>query len=178
MRLKALLAPALLLAAFASARAETLRLVLSIEGRGDVTMTLLTDKAPKTCAQIERLANSGFYNGLRFHRVEKSPRPFLVEVGDPRSKSGVDGADLGSQGSGAKVPFEANDVAQEAGIVGLVRDPKDKASGDSAFYILMAPARFLDGKYTAFARITDGMDVVKSIQKGDRIASAKIVRSP
>ena len=177
MTLKAVLVPALLLAAFASARAETVKLVLSIEGRGDVTMQLLTDKAPKTCAQIERLANSGFYNGLRFHREERSPRPYLVEVGDPRSRTSLDASDLGSKGSGTPIPFEATDVPQEAGVVGLVRDLSDKNSGDSSFYILLAPARFLDAKYTAFARVISGMDVVTKIKRGDRIASAKIVRT-
>lgn len=183
MRSQALLVPVLAFAALASlaaqARAETVRLVLSIEGRGNVEMQLLTDKAPKTCAQIERLAKAGFYDGLRFHREERTPRPFLVEVGDPRSRQSLEEKDLGSKGSGTTVPYEATaDVPQEAGIVGLVRDPKDKNSGDSAFYILLAPARFLDGKYTAFARVTKGMDVLATIRKGDRIASARIVRTP
>lgn len=178
MRLKALLVPALLLSVFASARAETVKLILNIEGRGDVAIRLLTDKAPKTCAQIERLAKSGFYDGLRFHRAERSPRPFLVEVGDPRSRQGVSGSDLGTKGSGTTIPFEATDIPQDAGIVGLVRDLSNKNSGDSSFYILLSPARFLNGKYTAFGQVVSGMEVLSKIEKGDRIASAKIVRTP
>ena len=175
---KPLLSAALLLGSWAVARGETVSLVLSIEGRGDVAIQLLTDKAPKTCAQIEKLAKSGFYDGLRFHREERSPRPFLVEVGDPRSKDGVDGDDLGTKGSGQTVPLEGNDVAQIAGIVGLRRNLEDKNSGDSSFYILLGPSRFLDGKYTAFGKVSSGMDVVAKIRKGDRIATAKIVRAP
>ncbi|RYG32031.1 peptidylprolyl isomerase [bacterium] len=178
MILRAALVPFLLLAAFTQAQAETVKLVLSIEGRGDVTMQLLTDKAPKTCAQIERLATSGFYNGLRFHREERTPRPFLVEVGDPRSRDSLDAGDLGTKGSGSKIPFEPTDVPQEAGIVGLVRDQADKNSGDSSFYILLAPARFLDNKYTAFAKVISGKEIVEKIKRGDRITSAKIVRTP
>ncbi len=166
----------LVLTVVAAARADV-RLVLSVEGRGDVAIRLLTDRAPKTCAQIERLANAGFYNGLRFHRVEKNPRPFLVEVGDPRSRNDVQAPDLGSQGSGTKIPFEDSGVDQDAGVVGLVRSESEKNSGDSAFYILLSPARFLNGKYTAFGQVVAGMDVVARIQRGDRIASAKIVRS-
>ena len=176
MLLKPLLPIALILGGFAVARAETVNLVLSIEGRGDVSIELLTDKAPKTCAQIERLAKSGFYDGLRFHREERSPRPFLVEVGDPRSKQGTDAKDLGTKGSGKTLPLETNDVAQVAGIVGLARNLEEKNSGDSSFYILLGPARFLDGKYTAFGKVSSGMDVVAKIRKGDRIATAKIVR--
>ena len=170
------LAPLVLLLLFVSARAETVRLVLSVEGRGDVTIRLFTDKAPKTCAQIERLAKAGFYDGLRFHRVERLPRPFLVEVGDPRSKSDLDAPSMGSQGSGTTVPFEDTGIEQEAGIVGLVRDVSDKGSGDSTFYILLSPATFLNGKYAAFGKVESGLDVVRRIERGDKIASAKIVR--
>ena len=172
-----LLGLALLVATTVAAARADVRLVLSIEGRGDVAIRLLEDKAPKTCAQIERLAKAGFYDGLRFHRVEKTPKPFLVEVGDPRSRDDVQASDLGSKGSGTKVPFENSGVEQDAGVVGLVRSETDKDSGDSAFYILLSPARFLNGKYTAFGQVVAGMDVVGRIQKGDRIASAKIVRS-
>src|SRR5215813_1150113 len=111
------------LAMFANADA-TMR--VSIEGKGTFTITLYTDKAPKTTAQIIRLAKSGFYDGQRFHIAIRSPRPYRIQVGDPASKTG----DLsGTGGSGTTVPYEENDLANVAGAVGLSHVPDDKNSG-------------------------------------------------
>jgi len=156
------------LAAFAGADAN---MRVSIEGKGSFTITLYTDKAPKTTAQIIRLAKSGFYDGQRFHIAIRSPRPYRVQVGDPASKNG----DLsGTGGSGNTVPYEENDLTNVAGMVGLSHDPNDKNSGDSQFYILLGSARFLDGSYTVFGKVTDGMDVVEKIEKGDKIEKVTV----
>lgn len=139
---------------------------VTVEGRGTFTITLYTDKAPKTTAQIIRLAKSGFYDGQRFHIAIRSPKPYRIQVGDPASKSG-DMSGLG--GSGATVPFEDTGLPNVAGAVGLSHVPDDKNSGDSQFYVLLGSARFLDGNYSVFGKVTEGMDVVDKIEKGDKI---------
>lgn len=141
-------------------------LKLEIEGRGDVYIKLHTKEAPKTTTHILKLAKDGFYDGQRFHRVETSPRPYLAQIGDPASKSG----DLsGNGGSGARIDYEDSGYGNEAGAVGLSRPKNDAGGGDSQFYILYERASFLDGNYTVFGKVVGGMDVVKKIQRGDRV---------
>jgi peptidyl-prolyl cis-trans isomerase B (cyclophilin B) len=151
-------------------------LKLSIEGRGDVWIKLFKVEAPKTVTYIEKLAKAGFYDQLRFHRVDKVPKPYLVQVGDPKSKSGnLDelGED-GGEGDG-KVPYEDSGHQNVAGAVGLAHSVQDKDSGGSQFYILLGPSKFLNGHYTVFGQVVSGMTVVTHIEKGDRIKTATIV---
>jgi cyclophilin family peptidyl-prolyl cis-trans isomerase len=149
---------------------------VAVEGRGNIFIKLHTKEAPNTTSQIIRLARSGFYNGQRFFRVEKSPRPFLAQIGDPKSKSGdIDDASLGSGGSGSRVAYEDSGYPNVAGAVGLSALPNDKNSGDSQFYMLMATSRFLDGSYTVFGQIVQGMDVLRTIEKGDRVSGVSVL---
>ena len=161
-----------LVSAFSAAQDK---LVFTIEGRGEFTMTLDQKAAPKTCAQIVSLVSKGFYDGQRFHRSIQKPKPFLVQVGDPASKSGAVDEEM-TGGSGKKVPFEESGLPCDLGAVGLARNPDDKDSGDSQFFILLAPSRFMNGKYTVFAKITAGMDVVQKISVGDKISSVRVVK--
>jgi cyclophilin family peptidyl-prolyl cis-trans isomerase len=158
----------------AMALAQDAKLIFKIENRGEFTITLNSKAAPKTCAHIQKLAERGFYDGLRFHRSEKQPRPFLVQVGDPDSKNGVEDGKAYRGGSGTKVPFEINDLQNELGAVGLASDPDNKNSGDSQMYILLSPARFLNGKYTVFGKITSGIETVQKIELGDKIVSVRV----
>jgi peptidyl-prolyl cis-trans isomerase B (cyclophilin B) len=161
-----------LLAAAIAAHADAMMRVV-VEGKGSFTVQLYTDKAPKTTAHIMKLARSGFYDGQRFHIAIHSPRPYRIQVGDPSSKSGdLDSA--GSGGSGDSVPYEETGMPNVAGAVGLSTIPGNKNSGDSQFYVLLGPARFLDGSYTVFGKVVDGLDVVNKIEKGDRIQRVTI----
>lgn len=145
---------------------------IEIEGRGDVVLRLYTKEAPKTTAHILRLVRQGFYDGHRFHRVEKTPKPFLVQVGDPNSKTG----DLsGNGGSGAKIAYEDSGFRHIAGAVGLGHAVGDRDSGDSQFYMLLDQSTFLDGNYTVFGQVVSGMDVLRRIERGDRITRVTIV---
>lgn len=155
---------------------ETL-LQLEVEGRGTIVIRLHTKEAPKTTAHISQLAKSGFYNGQRFFEVIKSPRPYLVRLGDPLSKdaSKLDDPKMGTGGSGKKITFENSGFTHDTGAVGLATFRDDKNSGDSQFYIMLAPHKFLDGQYTVFGKVVDGMDVVNRIQKGDLVVTAKII---
>ncbi len=148
---------------------------IAIEGRGDIIIKLHTREAPKTTAHIIKLARAGFYDGQRFHKVERSPKPYLAVVGDPQSKVDVDAANIGQGGSGARIPFEDSGFVNEEGSVGLAHNLDDRDSGDSQFYMLLAPAKFLDGDYTVFGKVVMGMDVLQKIKKGDRIVSITVI---
>lgn len=161
----------------AIAWAQDARIVFKIENKGEFTITLNSKAAPRTCAHILSLVNRGFYDGLRFHRAEKKPKPFLVQVGDPSTRNSdpvADGQFRG--GSGGGIGKEESGLQNELGAVGLASIPEEGILGDSQFYILLSPAKFLDGKYTVFGKVTSGMQVVQSIEKGDRITSAKVNR--
>ncbi len=156
-------------AAYKAKAGETI-LKLEIATKGTVYIKLQTKDAPKTTAQIIKLAKSGFYDGLKFHRVEKSPKPYLVQIGDPISKTDVDKANIG--GSGTTLTYESNSLSHSEGAVGLAMT---EGKGDSQFYIMLGAHKFLDGKYTVFGQVVNGMDVVKNIEKGDKIKTATIV---
>jgi len=149
-------------------------MVVTVENRGTIVIELNTDKAPKAANHIAGLANRNFYDGQRFFRVVKEPRPFLVQTGDPASRDNLDAA--GTGGSGARIPYENSGLPYEAGYVGLATLPNDRDSGDSQFFILLGPASFLEGQYTIFGRVIQGMNVVQAIQRGDRITSVRITR--
>lgn len=153
-------------------------LKLTIQGKGDVVIKLFTDKAPKTTAHIIRLAESGFYNDQKFFKVVKDPKPFLVLFGDPGSRTkSADDSTLGSGGSGTRVAYEETGLSNNAeGMVGLSTLPRDRDSGDSQFYILLAPSKFLDGNYTVFGQVASGLELIKQVQVGDKVTSAAILR--
>lgn len=169
------LASFLLLGTLAVARQAGPVMRVRIEGRGNVDIRLHTKEAPKATAQIIKLVRSGFYDGQRFHRVVRSPRPFLVQVGDPASRDGVEDARIGSGGSGARIPFEDSGFKHVTGAVGLSTKEGDRDSGDSQFHIMLGTQGFLDGQYTVFGQVIEGMDVVRKIEKGDRIISVTIL---
>lgn len=148
---------------------------LDIEGRGEVAIVLHTKQAPKTTEHIIELIRQKFYDGLRFHRVDNVPRPYLVQVGDPASRGGDL---LGLTGSNGSIPYEDTGFTNVAGAVGLARPIKEKDSGDSQFYILLDKSSFLDGKYTVFGMVVSGMEVLPKIQKGDRLTRVSVISNP
>ncbi len=150
-------------------------MVVRVKDRGEVAIRLYTDKAPKTTARVIALVGQGFYNGQRFHKVVTRPKPFLVQVGDPGSRSRPL-EEVGGGGTGQRVPYEDTGLPNDEGMVGLSTLPNDRDSGDSQFYVLLGPARFLDGSYTVFGRVVSGMDVVRAIQLGDVVTDVSIVR--
>jgi cyclophilin family peptidyl-prolyl cis-trans isomerase len=129
--------------------------------KGIFKMELRDDKAPQTCSRIRELVQKGFYNGLLFHRVVPD---FVVQTGDPEG--------TGSGGSGKKIPPEFNDLKHIKGAVGMARRVNDVNSADSQFYVVMGTYSELDGSYTVFATITDGMPNIEKIVQGDRIVKA------
>jgi cyclophilin family peptidyl-prolyl cis-trans isomerase len=151
-------------------------LKLQIESRGTVFIKLFRKEAPKTTDHIIQLVKDGFYDKQRFHRVDKSPKPYLVQIGDPSSRTGdLDNEKMGLGGSGTKVPYEDTGHQNGEGAVGLARLVENEDSGDSQFYILLGTSKFLDGHYTVFGQVVSGMDVVKKIERGDRVTAAAII---
>ena len=129
--------------------------VLIETDRGKLTIELLSDVAPKTIARFTELVKKGFYNGLTFHSVVPK---FLIQGGDPSGD--------GTGGSGQTIPAEFNEKKHKAGTVGMART-KDPDSADSQFYICLEPQPFLDGKYTVFGQVTEGLDLLPKFQEGD-----------
>lgn len=136
--------------------------------RGEITIELYPDEAPKTVSNFIYLAGEGFYNGLTFHRVEPG---FVVQGGDP--------VGTGAGGPGYTVPAEiAPTLKHVKGAVAMARLPDqvnpEKASSGSQFYITLDEQSFLDGQYTIFGKVIDGMGVVEKISIGDTINSIVI----
>ena len=130
--------------------------VVTIEmDRGKIVFEMYPDVAPKTVARISHLIETGFYNGLNFHRVELG---FVIQGGDPKGD--------GTGGSGVKLPAEFNNKTHGTGTVAMAR-AMDPNSADSQFYICLAPQPFLDGKYTVFGQVTEGLDVIQKVKVGD-----------
>lgn len=123
--------------------------------RGKMTIELFPDVAPRTVARFSELVKTGFYTGLTFHRVV--PR-FLVQGGDP--------AGDGSGGSGSTIPAEFNERKHVVGTVGMSR-MRDPDSADSQFYLCVEPQPFLDGRYTVFGQVVEGLEVMAKIREND-----------
>jgi peptidyl-prolyl cis-trans isomerase B (cyclophilin B) len=136
--------------------------------RGEIVLELYPTEAPKTVANFEKLSKEGFYNNLTFHRVEPG---FVVQGGDP--------AGNGTGGPGYELPAEISPTEKHVrGTVAMARrgdqvNPDRKSSG-SQFYICLAPAPFLDGQYTVFGGVVEGMSVVDKIKVGDHIKKVTV----
>jgi cyclophilin family peptidyl-prolyl cis-trans isomerase len=134
--------------------------------KGDIVVHLDAGAAPQTVNNFVFLSREGFYDGLTFHRVEPG---FVIQGGDPLGS--------GRGGPGYTVPAEIKLPHVEGAIamarLGDAANPT-RASSGSQFYITLAPTPFLDGGYTAFGRVTGGMDVAKSIAVGDFIDTVAI----
>ena len=133
--------------------------------RGPVTIAMRPDLAPKHCARIKELARKGFYDGVVFHRVIEG---FMAQTGDPTG--------TGSGGSGQKLKAEFSKEPHSRGAVSMAR-AQSPDSGDSQFFICFDDASFLDGKYTFWGRVIDGMDNVDKLTRGEPPAKPdKIVK--
>lgn len=148
-------------------------LTVDANGLSKATVIISTDKgpirfkfyptdAPNTVKRMIQLINSGFYNGLTFHRVEPG---FVIQGGDPLGN--------GTGGSGQKLKAEFNNRKHLEGTVAMAR-ASDPDSADSQFYITLSQTPHLDHSYTVFGQVIEGMDVVRKIQVGDKMTSVII----
>ena len=133
---------------------------------GPVYCVLFPDAAPKHVERILMLAGEGFYDGLRFHRIVPN---FVAQIGDPKSKHGVDGPGVGSGGSKyGMLPLEVNKAYKNSrGTLAMART-SDPGSANSQFYIVLKDAPHLDMQYTVFGKVLDnGMEHVDKLKVGD-----------
>jgi peptidyl-prolyl cis-trans isomerase B (cyclophilin B) len=146
--------------------------VITLEKGGEIVLEFWPQDAPKHVENFVKLANEKFYDGQRVHRVEPN---FVVQFGDPQSKTlPMDHPKMGSGGPGYTIKAEFNKRPFERGVLGMARTSEPDSAG-SQIYIMLGPAPFLNGKYTAFGKVATGMGVVDQIKVGDRIKSVKII---
>jgi peptidylprolyl isomerase len=122
---------------------------------GRVTIALRPDLAPGHVARIKELVRQKFYDGVVFHRVIDG---FMAQTGDPTG--------TGMGGSGQKLKAEFSREKHGRGTCSMARSQMPD-SADSQFFICFDDARFLDGKYTVWGQVTDGIEHVDAIKKGD-----------
>jgi cyclophilin family peptidyl-prolyl cis-trans isomerase len=125
---------------------------------GEIDIRFYPDVAPNHVKNFIDLAEKGFYNGTKFHRVIPG---FMIQGGDPNTVSGSP-ATWGTGGSGKNVSAEFNSISHKRGIVSMARS-NDPNSASSQFFIVVADSTFLDKQYTVFGQVTKGMDVADKI---------------
>ena len=132
---------------------------LVVKDYGTITLELDADAAPITVANFLKLAESGFYDGLTFHRIMDG---FMIQGGDP------DGNGSGGSGETIKGEFQQNGVdnpiSHVKGVISMAR-AKNPDSASSQFFITVADSTFLDGDYAAFGHVTEGMEIAEQIAK-------------
>lgn len=139
-----------------AADARDLENTLYIElEHGRVVIELMPDVAPTHVARIKELAREGYYDGIVFHRVIPG---FMAQTGDPTG--------TGTSGSGKKLRAEFSNVPFDRGVIGMART-SDPNSADSQFFITYARASHLNGQYTVWGKVVEGMDHVDSIAPGE-----------
>ena len=147
--------------------------------RGDIEILLLENEAPNTVANFISLVEKKFYDGLKFHRVIPS---FMIQGGCPNSRENIESA--GSGGPGYTIAcecYEPNARRHFAGSLSMAHAGKD--TGGSQFFLTHLPTPHLNvepgkdgGSHTVFGRVIKGMDIVLSVEKGDEIKTATVVR--
>jgi peptidyl-prolyl cis-trans isomerase B (cyclophilin B) len=132
--------------------------VIEVEGRGSIHIALYPEIAPNTVDNFTKLAREGFYDGTTFHRVI---RVFMIQGGDPNSKDDLPNND-GGGGPGYTIEDEFSQAPQQRGVLSMANSGRVDSAG-SQFFILHRDTLHLNGRYTAFGRVTEGMDVVDAI---------------
>ena len=134
--------------------------------QGKVVIETRPDLAPNHVARIKELVREGFYDGVVFHRVIEG---FMAQTGCPQG--------TGTGGSGKKLKAEFSREPHVRGTVSMAR-AQDPNSGDSQFFICFDDARFLDNQYTVWGKVTEGMDNVDKIKRGEPVQNPdKIVKA-
>ncbi|MGN0804686.1 MAG: peptidylprolyl isomerase [Candidatus Coproplasma sp.] len=131
---------------------------IQMQNGKEIKVELYPDKAPNTVNNFISLANSGFYDGLTFHRVIKG---FMIQGGDPMG-TGVGGPGYSIKGEFKLNGFKLNDIKHSRGVISMARAMNPNSAG-SQFFIMHDDASYLDGQYAGFGKVIEGMDVVDEI---------------
>ncbi len=142
--------------------------------RGRIVAELYDTDAPKTVENFEKLANSGFYDGVKFHRVIPE---FVIQGGDPLSRdlpAGDRRIGTGGPGWHIKCETQGNPRKHEIGALSMAHAGKD--TGGSQFFMVLdeGNTRHLNGVHTVFGKVVDGLDVMKQIKKDDEMTSVRV----
>ncbi|WP_419915050.1 peptidylprolyl isomerase [Hoeflea sp.] len=141
---------------------------------GDVVIELLPDVAPEHVRRIKDLANAGRYDNVAFHRVIDG---FMAQTGDVEYGNMENGFNARLVGTGGSrepnLQQEFSDVPFEPGIVGMARSSHPDTA-NSQFFIMFERVGSLDGKYTVFGRVVDGMEHIRNIKRGDDAANGAV----
>ncbi|MCZ4261145.1 peptidylprolyl isomerase [Limimaricola sp. G21655-S1] len=157
---------AVLLALAAGPAAATgLEIDVAGQANGTIKIDLLEEVAPNHVEQITALAREGAYDGVMFHRVIDG---FMAQTGDV--EFGGEGGDAAMAGMGGSerddLAAEFSDIPFERGTVGMARS-QDPNSANSQFFIMFAPGDFLNGQYTVVGQVTEGLEVLDAIKRGE-----------
>ncbi|MDY3032142.1 MAG: peptidylprolyl isomerase [Clostridia bacterium] len=163
--------------AYVHGKARTVKAAINFENGDTIKLELYPDIAPETVENFVKLADSGFYNGLTFHRVIKD---FMIQGG------GYDADGTMKNSSAISGQFISNGylnlITHERGVISMARTMQSKDSASSQFFIMHQTIPSLDGDYAAFGKVTDGMDVVDKIassatDSGDKPLEDVIIKS-
>ena len=130
-----------------------------VTSKGTMIATFFPEQAPRHVRNFLTLAQQGFYDGVAFHRVARN---FVVQVGCPHSKRGATGMP-GTGGPGYTVPAEFNDLPHQRGVLSMARGPDVNSAGSQFFVVTADHAAHLDGQYTVFGKIEEGLEVLDAI---------------
>ncbi len=131
---------------------------ITMENGGVMTGDLYPDKAPNSVNNFIALAQSGFYNGLTFHRVIPG---FMIQGGCPKG-TGTGGPGYSIKGEFSGNGFRQNDLVHDRGVLSMARAMAPNSAG-SQFFIMVEKAPHLDGQYAAFGKVLEGLDVADAI---------------
>ena len=146
---------------------DTVNFLLLETTQGPVKIKFRPDLAPNHVARIAELATQGFYNNVPFHRVIEG---FMAQTGDGQFGNGTGG-------SGKKLKAEFNKGRHVRGTASMAR-AQNPDSGDSQFFICFGDASFLDGQYTVWGEVVEGMENVDKIKRGEPVSNPdKIVKA-
>jgi peptidyl-prolyl cis-trans isomerase B (cyclophilin B) len=154
------------------ATASTNEVAVIKTSQGEMVVEFWSDVAPNTVENFKKLARKGFYDGTAFHRIVQG---FMIQGGDPNTKDLTKEDAYGQGDPGYKIQAEFNDRPHEVGVLSMARngDPQERFGGaprpqfansaGSQFFICLGRAEHLDKKYTAFGKVTKGLDVLAKI---------------
>ena len=143
---------------------EKYNVEINVKDYGVIKLELDSKEAPITVKNFVDLVESGFYDGLTFHRIIDG---FMVQGGDPLG-NGTGGSDKKIKGEYSANGVK-NNISHKRGVISMARNPYDMNSASSQFFIVQQDSTYLDGQYAAFGHVTEGMDIVDEIAKNTKV---------
>ena len=134
-----------------------------VTDKGTMVVTFFAEQAPKHCKSFLDLAQKGFYDGIAIHRIVRN---FMIQTGCPNTKKGASGQ-AGTGGPGYKLQAEFNDLEHTRGILSMARARDPNSAGSQFFIVHSDHAAFLDGQYTVFGKVEEGLEVLDQIANID-----------